>query len=148
MIVTGYLTDNIKITKVKDHSTAATSAVDSDAVDMTGYDGVVFITSFGTANANNTANLAVSATSGGSYDDLLGTSVASGTSDEDVWLDMQGGVADSTKPWVRLEVARGTSSTLESIWAIQYKARALPISNVVSGTIIGEQHNRPIAGTA
>jgi hypothetical protein len=148
MILTGYLSDNFKITKVKDHSTAATSAVDSDAVDMTGYDGVFFLTSFGTAAAGNTANLAVSATSGGSYDDLLGTSVSSGTSDEDVWLDMIGGVADSTKPWVRLEVVRGTSSTLESIWAIQYNARALPVSNVTSGTIVGEQHNRPIAGTA
>jgi hypothetical protein len=148
MIVTGYLTDNVKITKVQDHTAAGTSAVNSDGVDMTGYDGVLFVTSFGTAAAGNTVNLAVSATSGGSYDDLTGTSVSSGTSDEDVWIDSTGGVADTTKSFCRLEVVRGTSSTLESIWAIQYKARSLPVSNVVSGTIVGEQHNREVAGTA
>lgn len=147
-VFSGYITDNVKLTKVQDHTTAGTSAVNSDAVDMTGYDGVLFFSSFGTAASNNTCNLAVSATSGGSFDDLTGTSVSSGSSDEDVWIDATGGVADSTKTWCRIEFARGTSTTLESVWALQYKARALPISNVVSGTIIGEQHNREIAGTA
>jgi hypothetical protein len=146
--MTGYLTDFVKITKVQDHTTAGTSTVNSDALDMTGYDGVLFFTSFGTANANNTVNLAVSATSGGSYSDLTGTSVSSGASDEDVWIDATGGVADATKPFIRLTALRGTSSTLESIWAIQYKARALPIVNVLTGTIIGEKHNREVAGTA
>lgn len=148
MNISGYLSDCVKITKVADHSSAATSAVNSTGVDMTGYDGVLFITSFGTAAADNTVNLAQSETISGSYDDLLGTSVTSGTSDEDVFIDMTGGLADTTHPFVRLEAARGTSSTLESIWAIQYKARALPIDNTTSGTIAGEQHNRPAQGTA
>lgn len=148
MVVSGYLSDCVKITKVSDHSAAGTSAVDSSAVDMTGYDGVLFVTSFGTANANNTVKLAVSATSGGSYADLAGTSVASGSSDEDVWIDMTGGVADAAKPFVRLTAARGTSSTLESIYAIQYKARSLKQTNSVTGTIVGEQHNAPAEGTA
>jgi len=148
MIVSGYLSDCVKITKLADHTTAATSAVNSTGIDMTGYDGILFITSFGTAAANNTVNLAVSDTVGGSYDDLTGTSVSSGTSDEDVYIDYTGGMADSTKPFIRLEAARGTSSTLESIYAIQYKARSLPITQSVSGTIVGEQHNRPVAGTA
>ena len=43
----GYLSDNIKITKVQDHTAAGTSAVNSSSVDMTGYDAVLFVTSFG-----------------------------------------------------------------------------------------------------
>jgi hypothetical protein len=146
IVASGYLIDNIKLTKVKDHSAAATSAVNGDGVDMTGYDGVLFFTSFGTAASNNTVNLAQSDDDGSSddYTDLEGTSVASGTSDEDVWVDF----AHPTKKYVRLEAARGTSSTLESIWAIQYNARALPVTNVVSGTIIGEKHNAEAEGTA
>lgn len=148
MFVSGYLSDCVKITKVADHSTADTTAVNSTGVDMTGYDGALFLTSFGTAASDNTVNLAVSDAVAGSYSDLTGTSVTSGTSDEDVFIDYTGGMADNTKPWLRLEAARGTSSTLESIWVIQYKARSLPIDNTTSGTIAGEQHNRPAAGTA
>lgn len=144
MIVSGYLSDCIKITKVKDHSAAGTSAVNSDGVDMAGYDGVLFITSFGTAAADNTVNAAQGADNSADWVDLAGTSVASGTSDEDVYLD----VIRPTDRYVRLEAARGTSSTLESIWAIQYKARALPITNSVSGTIVGEQHSDKAEGTA
>ena len=138
------LSNHVKITKVSDHSAAATSAVNSTGVDMAGYEGVLFITSFGTAAADNTVNAAKGLTLGGTYDDLLGSSVASGTSDEDVWID----VYRPIDRFVRLEAARGTSSTLESIWAVQYGARKLPVDNVVSGTVIGEAHTSPAEGTA
>jgi hypothetical protein len=138
------LSGRIKITKVKDHSTAATSAVDSDSVDMAGFEGVIFITSFGTAAAGNTLLASQDTASGGSYTDLLSSSVTSGTSDEDVWID----VYKPSKQFVRCEAARGTSSTLESIWAIQYGARKLPVDNTTSGTIVGEAHVSPAEGTA
>lgn len=138
------LSSAVKLTKVADHTAAGTSAVNSTGVDMSGFEGVLFITSFGTAAANNTVNAAQGATLGGTYDDLAGTSVASGTSDEDVWID----VYRPTDRFVRLEAARGTSSTLESIWAIQYGARTEAPVNVVSGEIIGEAHASPAEGTA
>lgn len=138
------LSENVKITKVADHSTAATSAVNSTYVDMAGFEGVMFVTSFGTAAANNTVNAAQCDTTGGTYADLEGTSVTSGTSDEDVWVD----VYKPTDRYVRLEAARGTSSTLESIWAIQYGARKAPVDNTTSGTIAGELHATPDEGTA
>jgi hypothetical protein len=136
----------VKITKVKDHSTAATSAVNSDGVDMAGYEGVLFLTSFGTAASDNTCNLAQSDDNGSSDDftDLTGTSVTSGSSDEDVYLD----IYRPQKRYVRLEAARGTSSTLESIWAIQYGPRSAPVDNTTSGTIVGEFHAEPAEGTA
>ena len=145
-MIDGYLTDNVKITKVKDHSAADTASVACTGVDMAGYDGVLFLTSFGTANANNVLKVQQSSDDGSSdaYDDLLGTSVASGSSDEDVWYDL----TRPGKQYVRPYVVRGTSSTLESVWAVQYKARAKPITNSVSGTIIGEQGNALAEGTA
>lgn len=138
------LIHQIKVTKVADHTAAGTTAVNSTGVDMSGYEGVLFLTSFGTAAANNTVNAAQDTASGGSYTDLEGTSVTSGTSDEDVWVD----VYKPTKRYVRLEAARGTSSTLESIWAIQYGPRTMPVDNTTSGTIAGEDHQSPAEGTA
>jgi hypothetical protein len=138
------LSNHVKITKVKDHSGSADTAVVSDAVDMSGYEGVLFVTSFGTAAAGNTILASQDTASGGSYEDLAGTSVSSGTSDEDVWVD----VYRPSKRYVRCEIARGTASTLESIYAIQYGPRVLPVSNVLSGTIIGEAHVSPAEGTA
>lgn len=140
----GNLSGSIKITKVQDHTAAGTSAVTSDALDMSGFAGVLFLTSFGTAAANNTLLAAQDTASNGSFTDLLGTSITSGTSDEDVWID----ITSPLKRYVRVEVARGTSSTLESIWAIQYGAAAEPIDNTTAGTIIGEAHLAPAEGTA
>lgn len=140
------LSSIIKITKVKDHSTADTSAVNSDGVNMAGYEGVIFLTSFGTAAANNTVNLAQSSDDGSvdSYADIVSTSVTSGTSDEDVWLD----IWRPREQYVRLEAARGTSSTLESIWAIQYSPRTFIVDNTTTGTIVGEAHHENAEGTA
>lgn len=141
--MTAFLSEQVKLTKVADHATAATSAINSDGVDMAGFDNVLFITSFGTAAANNTVNAAQSSDNS-TFADLEGTSVASGTSDEDVYVD----VKCPSDRYVRLEVARGTSSTCESIWAIQYGARSMAVDNTTSGTITGEAHVSPAEGTA
>lgn len=137
------LSNSIKLTKVTDHTTAGTSAVNSGSVDMAGFEGVIFISSFGTAASNNTVEAAQS-TDDSSFSDLLGSSVTSGSSDEDVWID----VYRPQERYVRAEFARGTSSTLESIWAIQYGAKKLPVDNTTTGTIAGEAHVSPAEGTA
>ena len=145
-VISGFLSDAVKLTKIKDHSTAATSEVSSDSVDMLGYDGALFFSSFGTADATNSLKLQQSSddASTDAYSDLEGTSVASGTSDEDVWID----ITQPGKRYLKLIATRGASSTLESMWVIQYKARALPVDNTTSGTIVGEQFNGPAEGTA
>jgi hypothetical protein len=140
------LSDSVGLIKVQDHTTANTTTVTSDAIDMLGYEGVLILTSFGTAAANNTVKVQQSSDDGSTdaYSDLEGTSVVSGTSDEDVWVD----VVKPTKRYLKLVAARGTSSTLESIWAIRYGARKQPVDNTTSGTIIGEAHVSPAEGTA
>lgn len=141
------LSNYTKLTKVADHTAAGTTAVNSTGVDMAGFEGVLFVTSFGTPAADNLVNLAQSDDDGSAddYTDLAGSAVAlGGASDEDAWID----VYRPRKRYVRLEAARGTSSTLESIWAIQYGSRKQPVDNTTTGTIAGEAHVSPAEGTA
>jgi hypothetical protein len=76
------LSETVKIIKVADHSAAGTSAVTSAVVDTAGHRGCLFLTSFGTAAANNTVK-AQSGTNPTVTDaaDLVGTSLSSGTSE-------------------------------------------------------------------
>ena len=140
-----FLSEIVKVVKVADHSAAATSAVTSAVVDTAGYRGCLFLTSFGTAAANNTLKVQ-SGTNPTVTDaaDLEGTSLASGASDEDVWIDVQG----PNERYLQVVAARGTSSTLESIWAILYGGPVAPVSNVLAGTIAGAAHLAPAEGTA
>lgn len=141
-----YLTNRVKLTKVADPSTSSTASVNTTILDMAGYEGIVFLTSLGTANATNVIKVQQdAANSTASMADLTGTSVTSGTSDEDVWVD----VYRPEKRYVRAQIVRaGAASTLGDVWAVQYNPRTLPVDNTTSGTIAGEQHLRPVEGTA
>jgi len=142
--MTWNLSNEVKITKVVDYTSSAGSAVNSSSVDMQGYEGVLFITSLGTANASNTVNAAQSADDS-TFADLEGTSVSSGSSDEDIWID----IYRPTDRYVRIEYVRsGANTTIEGGWAIQYGARYQPVDNTTSGTITGEDHVSPDEGTA
>lgn len=144
-VLTGYLTDNVLLTKVADHSAANTTDVTGTSVDLQNYTGVVFLTSYGTAASNNTCHAETSSDDGSAdaYTDLTGTEVGVSTSDEDVWLE----IARPVERYMRVVCQRGTSSTLESVWAIRYGNRTLPADNTTAGTIHGETHNAPAAGT-
>lgn len=134
-----------KLIKVADHSAASTASVTSSIVDTAGYDGVVFFTSFGTANASNTIKVqqhTANQTTG--MEDLAGTSVTSGTSDEDVIVE----VYQPRDRYLQVVAARGASSTLESVWAILYNGTPGLAGNSVSGTQIAELHASPAEGTA
>lgn len=136
-----------KLTKLADHTTAGTTDVESAILDMSGYEGVVFFTSFGTAAADNSIKVqqnTANSTSG--MADLTGTSVVSGASpsNEDVWVE----VYRPQERYVRAYVTVDTSSTVESVWALQYGARNQAVDNTTSGTIEGEIHASPAEGTA
>jgi len=141
------LSKHVKFRKVADPTDAGTGAVNSTAVDMAGYDGVLFLTSIGTANANNTINAAQGAqANGGDAADLEGTKVTPGDDNSGAWLD----VYKPADRYVRLEVARGASTTVGDIWAILYQGRILPeaAANLVTDELIGELHISPDEGTA
>ena len=139
-VICGYLSNGVKVTKLADHSTAATSDVTSAELDMAGFTGVMFITSFGTANSGNLVTMHDCDTSGGSFAATVALKT-SGASDEDVVLD----VKKPAKRFVKLVATRGASSTLESIWAIQYGARNRAQTNALTGTIAVGQFSSPAA---
>ncbi len=136
------LSEYTKLTKVKDYSSADTTDVTSASVDMTGYRGVMFLTSYGTAAADNLMHVEQSADDS-SFADLTGTELGVSTSDEDQWVD----VHTPGDRYVRVVAERGTSSTLESIWALQYNPVNIPVDNTTAGTVHGEAHVAPIEGT-
>ena len=109
-----------------------------------GYDNVLFITRLGTPASNNTVELAQSDSSGSGFNDLLDTQVSSNSSDEIVYNDL----ARPSKRYVRPEIARGTSTTVDLVVAIQYNGRKLAVDNTRTGEITGEAHVAPIEGTA
>lgn len=126
-----FLSDNVKLVKVEDHTTAGTSAVESDSVDMAqdgGYDGVLFFTSFGTANAGNKLHAEQSADDS-TFAELEGSEVSSGSADNEVFIDIH----RPRERYVLVEATRGASSTLESIWAVLYRGKVSPVENVRAG---------------
>lgn len=140
------LLSRTKVIESSPYTTAGTSDVTGVAIDMAGYEGVMFIANFGTAAADNTILLHQSSddASADAYTEVLGTQVGVGASDEIVVLD----VYRPRERYVKCIAERGTSSTLEGVIAIQYGPRSLPVDNTVAGTIHAEQHASPAEGTA
>jgi hypothetical protein len=149
--VIGALTEKTYVVWAKNYQSAATSAVTSDAVNLApgngqAYSGVRFIVKFGTAATDNTAKLQQSSDDAATdaYSDLEGTSISSGASDEIVILDCP----NPQKQYLKCVLARGTSSTVESIVAELYNPRTVPVDNTVSGTVNAEINPAPEEGTA
>ena len=136
----GYLLDSFKLDKVADHTTAATGDVNSSSVDMAedgGYDGVVFFTSYGTPATDNILKAAQSADDS-SWNELT-SPVAPAASDEDQAVEVQRPV----DRYMRATAERGTSSTLESIWALRYRSRNRPVTAPVAGTMAVSKSSSP-----
>lgn len=145
MLDLDYLTEQCKFTYISDYATASTTDVTATAVDMAGYEGVVFVVKIGVAAANNILKAQQSADNS-TFADLEGTGVTSGTSPsyEQLVLD----ILHPTDRYVRPYMTLDTSSAIDSILAIQYRHRDLPVENTVSGTMLCEQHHAPAEGTA
>lgn len=120
------LSKNVKVTLVKAGQTTAGTAINSTAVDMTGFEGVIFVGSFATAHASNNALAAQSITSGGTYADLAGTTVTPGDNGDSFLID----VYRPREQFVRCEIDRGGANTVTGdIYAIQYTAANRPTTH-------------------
>lgn len=134
-----------KLIKVADHTANGTSDVTSAIVDAAGFQSVVFFTSLSTANATNTMKVqqnTANQTTG--MADLEGTSVTSGSSDEDIAVE----VHKPLERYLQVVVARGASTTCESIWALLYNGDTSISGTAISGTAAAELHVSPPEGTA
>lgn len=138
------LSNDVRITKVSAAVATGTTAVNSSVVDMQGYDGVIFLASLGTAAANNgvkaqqgqIANMSDAA-------DLAGTLVSSNGTQTDLVLE----IFRPRERYVRASVVRGTTTTVEAIWAIQFMAAKMPVNNVTAAQA-AELWASPAEGTA
>lgn len=138
------LSEVVKITKVHAAEGAAAATHYSDIVDMADWDGVIFLASIGTAATNNGVKAQQDTDSAGAtMADLEGTSILSDGTQTDFVLD----IYRPSERYVRLAVLRGVSSTIESMWAIQYRGRKMPVDNETTAQA-AEMHASPAEGTA
>lgn len=136
------LSKNAKLTLVKATQPSAGTAVNSDSVDMEGFDGVMFFGSITTANAANFANAAQSSDDS-TFADLEGTKVVPGDNGDSFLID----IYKPTDRYVRCEIDRGGTNTITGdIYALQYCGRKVPVSH--GSTIDAETHISPAEGTA
>jgi len=138
------LTD-VKITKVADTTANGTTTVNGSVIDMQGFEGVLFVTNIASAAANNIMKVQQGQVSNLSdAADLAGSGQTSGASDEVVAVD----IYKPLERYLRPVVVRGTTTVLGEIYAIQYRSRRKPQSNVISGTINSRVLVSPAEGTA
>lgn len=139
---------SVKITRLMNAVAAGTSDQLSSALDMQGFDGVVFLTSFGTITAGAVTSVEVHQcdTSGGTYAALTGTSIT--VADDD---DNQVVVHDIYRPrerYLKVNIDRGTqNAVIDGVTAIQYGARVQPTTNDSTTVVSREVHASPAEGT-
>ena len=139
---------SVKITRLMNAVAAGTSDQLSSALDMQGFDGVMFLTSFGTITAGAVTSVEVHQcdTSGGSYAALAGSSIA--VADDD---DNQVVVHDIYRPrerYLKVNIDRGTqNAVIDGVVAIQYGARLQPATNDSATVVSREVHASPAEGT-
>lgn len=137
------LSKRTKLTMIKDLQTTAGTAINSDEVDMQGWDGVLFFMKMATANAANFINAAQSSVSGGTFVDLAGTAVVVGTDADVAALD----IYRPTDRYLRCEVDRGGADTVTGeMYALQYAESKAPTTHAT--TVDFELHVSPAEGTA
>lgn len=148
----GYLTDTCKISILSTTTlgAAGTSAITSSALDMAGYDGVLFIIPVGTITAGAVTSIKLTdcTTTGGSYNDVLGSNQAIADTDDDkcYYIDVQ----RPALQFLKVVVSRATqNAVIGGIFAIQYQKRSRPQAGLSQGSnVAGEQFTSAIDGTA
>lgn len=132
--------DDCKVTAEAPTATG-TSTILSAAYDMAGFESICFIVRLGTPAANNTIKVSQCDTSGGIYADLTGTSVGHATNNQ-----LMIEVSRTKEQFIKLNVVRGTSTTIDSLVAVQYRARTRPVTQPTAST--SEKYINAAEGTA
>lgn len=122
-----------KIVKVLGPTATGTTTINTSVVDMQGYDGVIFLGSIGTAAANNGMKAQQGAQSNLSDAADLAGSLAGGASATDLLVE----VTKPQKRYVRAAVVRGTTTTIDCVWAILYRGVKQPVDN--SGAAVAQK---------
>lgn len=140
------LSNQVKIVQAGIHNDSGTSNVTGNWVDLQGFDGVMMEVIFGSVSGGGDIIKAQSADddSGTNSGDLAGTKQTIPTdNNQTYYIDL----TNVDRRYVRLDVERdGSSTTILAANYHLYKARNLPVSH--GSGVSGEQHDRPLQGTA
>lgn len=121
------LINDVKVVLVKAGQTSAGTKVESDVVDVSGYDGVTFVGSIATHNAGNFMEVEQSDASDLSNPEILaGSRTPAGTNGYSPLID----VYRPLKRYLRATITRaGANTATGDIYAILYHARKKPVSH-------------------
>lgn len=140
-----------KLSVVEAATAAGTTDVESDSVDMAGFDAVLFFTTFGelTADAETVIKVQQSADDGDddAFADLEDTGIVVADDDDGQTFGVE--IIRPTERYLRCVVERGTANAVVgAIYALQYAGSRGPVENTVVDTATFESHNGPAEGTA
>lgn len=121
------LSKNVKIVFVKAGQTAAQTAVNSDAVDVTNYDGVLFFGNIAVANAGNFLQIEQSAAQNFAVKAVLnGAKMVVETNNETAFVDVYR-PQEKLGKYLRASIVRaGASTATGCIYAVLYNGRIKP----------------------
>ena len=130
---------DVKITRVSAGATAAFTDVESDRVDMTGFDSVLFVCALGAVTSGGVVQLVAKSnaadSASNSTTEKSGTSITTSSGDYDNKLL----IVDLHRPTLRyayVTVVRDTqNAAINYILAIQYNAKNVPITQ---GSTVGD----------
>ena len=144
-----FLTAN-KLDRVEAATAAGTTDIESAIVDMAGYEGVVFFTTFGTITSGAVTSIKVqqnTANSTSGMADLTGTGITVADDDDGQTFAIE--VYRPREQYLQCVVDRGTqNAVVGEIYAIRYGAAVQPVTNTVADTLTAEIHISPAEGTA
>jgi hypothetical protein len=113
-----FLTEEVKITTAAPTATGTTT-ISATGLDMAGWDGVCFVVRLGSPAVDNNIRVQQETTIGGTYADLVGTIVGNHATNNPLIIDIK----RPQEQFVRCQVTRGTTTTIDSLVAIQYRGR-------------------------
>jgi hypothetical protein len=129
---------------------AGTSNVNSDIVDMAGYDAVRFIIGFGAIVSGAVTSVKVQqndANSGTGMNDLTGSGITVADTDDNKIAISE--IIRPQKRYLRLATLRATqNATIDFVLIELYKARSAPLTQDSATVISAELFQTPIEGTA
>lgn len=144
------LAKNVKVIRAMNAVAAGTTDQTSSWIDTAGFDGIVFITAFGTITSTAVTSVKIqqsTASDGTNGADLEGTSIT--VADDD---DNQMTVHDIYRPrerYLAAVVDRGTANAvIDGIVAILYNGVKAPVTHDASTVVSAEYFASPAEGTA
>lgn len=135
--------ENVKIDLAIAGASTGTSTLASADIDMTGYEGIIFVGSLATANAGNFMQ-AVHGDAPTPTDTVAGSKVVPATDGDVAILEIH----RPLKKYVRVQLVRAGATTVSGdVYAIRYGARKDPQTNEVTNAVKTASLISPATGT-